>query len=66
MGTSLAGILGAILAAPVTASLKLLAQYAWRKLFDHPPFPEQEQVEPPAEGWFSRLRKRLPKPAQKR
>jgi predicted PurR-regulated permease PerM len=40
VGASLAGILGAILAAPILASLKLLGVYAWRKLFDLPPFPE--------------------------
>ena len=51
MGASLAGVLGAILAAPIVASLKLLTQYAWRKLFDLQPFPEEEPPEgipPPA------------------
>lgn len=48
MGGSIAGILGMILAAPVTASLKLLGWYAWRKLFDLPPFPAPEkELEPP-------------------
>ncbi len=45
MGASLAGVLGAILAAPIVASLKLLTQYAWRKLFDLQPFPEEEPPE---------------------
>ena len=40
MGAALAGVLGAILAAPILASLKLVGQYVWRKLFDLPPFPE--------------------------
>lgn len=40
MGASLAGILGAILAAPIIASLKLLGTYTWRKMFDLPPFAE--------------------------
>ncbi len=40
MGASLAGILGAILAAPVVASLKILGRYTWRKMLDLPPFPE--------------------------
>lgn len=44
MGASVAGILGAILAAPLLASLKLVAVYAWRKLFDQPPFPEYDPV----------------------
>jgi predicted PurR-regulated permease PerM len=43
MGASIAGILGAILAAPVMASLKLLGGYAWRKMFDLPPFPNPER-----------------------
>ncbi|MCB0104418.1 MAG: AI-2E family transporter [Caldilineaceae bacterium] len=43
MGASLAGILGAVLAAPVVASIKLAGSYAWRKMLDLPPFPEPEQ-----------------------
>lgn len=42
MGASLAGVLGAILAAPILASLKLLGFYTWRKLFDLEPFPPEE------------------------
>jgi predicted PurR-regulated permease PerM len=38
MGGTLAGVLGAILAAPVLATLKLLGGYAARKMFDLPPF----------------------------
>jgi mannose-6-phosphate isomerase len=38
MGSSLAGLLGAILAAPVAATGKLFGIYIWRKLLDHPPF----------------------------
>ncbi|HSM57722.1 MAG TPA: AI-2E family transporter [Candidatus Sulfomarinibacteraceae bacterium] len=57
MGASIAGALGAILAAPILASLKLLSIYAWRKMFDLPPFPEEE---PDADGrsllaWRERL-----------
>ncbi len=47
MGGSLAGILGAVLAAPVIASLKLVGVYAWRKMFDLYPFPEPEKIPPP-------------------
>lgn len=48
MGASVAGILGAVLAAPILASLKLVAVYAWRKLFDQPPFPAYDPVlDPP-------------------
>lgn len=42
MGASLAGILGAVLAAPVVATLKLLGTYAWRKMLDLPPFADWE------------------------
>lgn len=46
MGGSLAGILGAVLAAPVVATLKLIGTYAWRKIFDLHPFPLPEQDAP--------------------
>jgi predicted PurR-regulated permease PerM len=46
---SIAGIMGMILAAPVTASIKLVGGYAWRKLFDLTPFPNPEkELEPSA------------------
>lgn len=40
VGASTAGILGAFLAAPVLASLKVLGNYAHAKLTDQEPFPE--------------------------
>src|SRR5690606_4636606 len=43
MGSSLAGLLGAVLAAPVFASIKLIGGYVWRKMLDLPPFPEPEK-----------------------
>jgi predicted PurR-regulated permease PerM len=46
MGTSLAGLLGAVLAAPVIATLKLFGTYVWRKMLDLPPFPD----DPPDES----------------
>jgi len=51
MGTSLGGILGAILAAPVLATLKLLGSYAWRKMFDEPPFPDPEPDHSDKPSW---------------
>lgn len=45
MGASIAGILGAVLAAPVIASLRLFGRYAWRKLFDLHPFPDTPKPE---------------------
>jgi predicted PurR-regulated permease PerM len=60
MGSSLAGILGAVLAAPVTATVKLLATYAWRKLFDQEPFPDLPLSEPkPQRHIVERLRRRF-------
>ena len=56
MGSSLAGILGAILAAPVVATLKLVGIYAWRKMFDQPPFPHPEKE--PGESTSAKLLKR--------
>lgn len=52
MGSSLAGILGAILAAPVIASLKLLGSYAWRKLLDLPPFTGPEPDDSDHSSWL--------------
>lgn len=40
-GASLAGVLGIFLAAPVLATLAILARYAYRKLQDEDPFPPQ-------------------------
>ena len=45
MGTSLAGLLGAVLAAPVIATLKLYGTYIWRKMLDLPPFAEDAPVD---------------------
>lgn len=55
IGASFAGILGAVLAAPVLATLKLIGIYAWRKLFDLPPFPLRKNEQPPP----TRRRRRL-------
>jgi predicted PurR-regulated permease PerM len=53
MGASVAGILGAVLAAPVIASLRLFGRYAWRKMFDLPPFPEKPAAsETLSASWF--------------
>lgn len=58
MGASLAGLLGAVLAAPVVASLKILGYYAWRKMLDLPPFPENPptQERAPTPSFLERLR----------
>ncbi len=68
MAASLAGLIGAILAAPVMATIKLIGTYAWRKMFDLPPFPGPEKVPIPVESnLFRRLkgvRKRWKKPEE--
>ncbi|MFT7585930.1 MAG: putative PurR-regulated permease PerM [Cellvibrionaceae bacterium] len=50
-GTTFAGILGAILAAPVLATLKLLSRYAWRKMFDLEPFAAPEKIPEDEPSW---------------
>ncbi len=59
MGTSLAGILGAVLAAPVAASAKLLGNYGWRKMWDLPPFPPEPPPKPEPPSLWQRLRARF-------
>jgi predicted PurR-regulated permease PerM len=57
MGGTLAGILGAVLAAPVIASLKLVGNYAWRKMFDLHPFPNPEPIPPPRRSIRAEIKK---------
>ncbi len=45
MGASLAGLLGAILAAPIVASIRILGEYAWHKMLDLPPFPDDDELQ---------------------
>lgn len=54
MGTSLAGILGAILAAPVAATLKLVGTYTWYRVLDQPPDFLHEEVHAAARARPSR------------
>ena len=48
MGASLAGLLGAVLAAPIVASIRILGNYAWHKMLDLPPFPDEDEGREPA------------------
>jgi hypothetical protein len=63
MGSALLGVIGAILAAPVLATVKLVGTYAWRKMFDLPPFPEPEKEDrppgPSSSGRIAGLRERV-------
>jgi len=49
IGTSVAGLLGTVLAAPVIATGKVLATYTWNKMLDREPFYDLEPkpIEPP-------------------
>jgi hypothetical protein len=40
IGAQVAGVLGILLAAPVVATLRILAEYTYYRLLDMPPFPE--------------------------
>lgn len=64
VGAGFAGILGAFLAAPILASLKVLGMYAHAKIVDRDPLAQPlvtEAVEPmePRERWWRRLRRWL-------
>jgi predicted PurR-regulated permease PerM len=65
VGASFAGILGAFLAAPVLASLKVLGLYAHAKIVDRDPLAEPSVVEvvevdrKSRKRWWHRLRHRL-------
>ncbi|HCB48563.1 MAG TPA: hypothetical protein DEP47_03325 [Chloroflexi bacterium] len=63
MGATLAGLIGAILAAPVLATIKLVGTYAWRKMFDLSPFPEKVPKEKPEKpSIYRRILSRLNRP----
>lgn len=50
MGASFAGVLGAILAPPLLATMKLFSVYIWRKMLDIPPFESEESGRPDADA----------------
>jgi predicted PurR-regulated permease PerM len=47
IGTSVAGLAGAVLAAPVVATGRVLATYAWNKIIDREPFYQFTPTAPP-------------------
>ncbi len=62
VGASFAGVLGAFLAAPVLASLKVLGLYAHAKITDQDPLSEPPitlAVVEPLEGWLARFKRLL-------
>ncbi len=57
VGTSVAGILGALLAAPVIASAREIISYLYAKILDEDPFPpEAEEPEPETRSWREKVR----------
>ena len=57
VGTSVAGILGALLAAPVIASGREIVSYLYAKILGEEPFPpDQEEQEPIIISWRERAR----------
>ena len=53
MAASLLGLVGLVLAAPVVATLKLVGEYIFRKMFDLDPWPDPEVENVPVEfPWF--------------
>lgn len=50
VGANVAGLMGAFLAAPVLASLRLIGQYAHAKLLDRNPYPPQSTAAAPRLG----------------
>lgn len=63
VGSSFAGILGAFLAAPVLASIKIIGWYAHAKLTDQPPFPEPMSGDDPTAILSATMGALLGKPA---
>jgi predicted PurR-regulated permease PerM len=58
IGASVGGILGALLAVPVIASVREIVSYLHRKVLERDPFPVEEEVPPsdPRRSWRRRAR----------
>ena len=57
IGFNVAGLLGAFLAAPVIASLRVIGGYIHAKLLDYPPFDGRIGVTPPGPRTYRRTLK---------
>ncbi|MCG3210618.1 MAG: hypothetical protein FOGNACKC_04249 [Anaerolineae bacterium] len=64
IGANVGGILGALLAAPVIASGREIVRYLYKKILGQPPFPVEEEVEPPESVLWQQSRKWLSKTHQ--
>lgn len=58
IASRLIGVIGLVLAAPVVATLKLLADYVLRKMFDQDPFPEVQAERRVADQTWARATRR--------
>ncbi len=62
VGASVAGILGALLAAPVVASTKEIMSYLYAKILGNPPFPPQQtRPEPVKPSWLDQAKRFIAK-----
>jgi predicted PurR-regulated permease PerM len=61
VGTNVAGILGALLAAPVIASVREIVRYLYKKIMNEPPFSSEEESEPPESALLAQSRKLISK-----
>jgi predicted PurR-regulated permease PerM len=59
IATNLIGIIGLVLAAPVLATIGLLARYVGRKMFDLDPWPKEVRARAPVAMPWPRTRQRL-------
>lgn len=55
VGLAAAGIIGALLIAPIIGSLRLLVQYAVSKIFLRDPYPDEQPLPVQQEGFFSHM-----------
>ena len=46
VGAGVGGLLGALMAVPIIATGRILAQYAYNKILDYPPFPDKAPAPP--------------------
>ncbi len=57
-GALVAGVIGALLAAPTIACTRVVLRYVYYKLLDLPPFPPEEPLLTPEKGWWNPERAR--------
>ena len=64
VGAGVGGLLGALMAVPIIATGRILAQYAYNKILDYPPFPDKAPPPPlPVQAPAAELAPRRAAPA---